>query len=65
MNILLSIIILLTLGLAITKIIRDKKNGSKCSSCPYAGVCSISQQSNLVTQCDLDKSGQDTIITNV
>ncbi|MFP4456616.1 MAG: FeoB-associated Cys-rich membrane protein [Clostridia bacterium] len=65
MDILLSIVILIIFGLAVAKIVRDKKKGSKCSSCPYAGVCSIAQQSNLVSQCDIDKYEQDKLITNL
>jgi len=62
MDILLSIIIVFILGAAIAKMLNDKKKGSKCSSCPYANVCSISTQSSKNIQCDISKEEQKKLI---
>lgn len=39
-NIILFVIIAIIVGGAVAKIIRDKKNGSGCASCPYNSSCS-------------------------
>ncbi len=64
MDILLSIIILTVLAIAIRKIYIDKKNGSKCSSCPYASVCSISMDSKQSNRCEISEDIKNTVINN-
>jgi hypothetical protein len=64
MDIILSLVIISILAFAIRKIYTDKKKGSKCSSCPYASVCSIRTESKLNNQCELNESMNDTVITN-
>jgi hypothetical protein len=38
-NIILIIVIAVVIGLALRKMIKDKKSGNRCASCPYAGEC--------------------------
>ena len=39
-NIIIFVIIATIIGGAVAKILKDKKNGSGCASCPYNSSCS-------------------------
>lgn len=36
-NVIVSLIILLIVGLSISKIVKEKRKGAKCIGCPYSG----------------------------
>lgn len=39
-NVIVVLIIVLIISLALFKVIKDKKNGVKCSGCPHSKTCS-------------------------
>ncbi|WP_422487143.1 FeoB-associated Cys-rich membrane protein [Gudongella sp. DL1XJH-153] len=47
-NIIVLFIIAAVIGLSVWKITSDKKNGVKCSGCPYSKTCSTN------TVCEID-----------
>ncbi|MDX9870824.1 MAG: FeoB-associated Cys-rich membrane protein [Clostridia bacterium] len=40
-NIVVAIVLAAIIGLAVLKIVRDKKRGVKCSGCPHSCTCSV------------------------
>lgn len=57
-DVIVSIIILATIGLAGTYIIRAKKRGIKCVGCPYAGTIDSNNKScscNRLINIEVDK----------
>ena len=47
-NLIVASLIFIIVGLAIVKIISDRKNGAICSSCPYAKTNALSYQSESI-----------------
>lgn len=45
-NIIVGVVLALIVGLAVFKIVRDKKRGVKCSGCPDGCSCSVQDACN-------------------
>ena len=46
-DIIVIVVIALIIGLALNKLIKDKRLGKKCSGCPYAGACTTCSSDNI------------------
>ncbi len=50
-TIILIAIIILVAALAVLKIVRDRKNGIKCTGCPHSGGCASAKKDNASCGC--------------